>query len=338
MKDKLNIEENEIDLKEFFRIIWKSRKFIVVFVSIITILTIIYSFSLSPIYEVKSVVKIGHLNENLIEDSKVLEKKLKLIFDVENKNHISKEKAIVSNITTVKKVNNFLEIYTQSYSKEQAVLKNKEVVSFLVNEYKYKIDEYILKLNLKIKKLEKRKIFIEKVNKIEIQEQIKFLEDVALKLLENKLNFNKEKLKEYQNNINDVSKRRSLSDTQNMLFAMQILNNQNLILNLQNTIENLNKEYLKLQNEKIPNLKRKLEFDIKNQISDLEDQIELEKLKLTNNSAKNSEVVGSIQLNNNLIKTKKELMVIVSFLTAFILSIFIVLFIYFIETLKRKTN
>ena len=121
-----------------------------------------------------------------------------------------------------------------------------------------------------------------------------------------------------------------------MLSAMEILNYQNLILNLQNQIENLNKEKQNIISEKIPTLKRDLEFDIKNKLENLKDKIELEKLKLTNNIAKNSEIVGDIQIEDEPIKPKKALIVIVAFVTGFILSIFLVFFMQFINGMRKE--
>ncbi|MCT7557678.1 GNVR domain-containing protein [Aliarcobacter butzleri] len=117
---------------------------------------------------------------------------------------------------------------------------------------------------------------------------------------------------------------------------MEILNYQSLILNLQNQIENLNKEKQNILVDKIPNIKRELEYNIKNELEDILNRIELEKLKLTNKIAKNSEFVGSILVNEHPIKPKKSLIVVVSFVTGFILSIFLVFFIEFIRTLKKE--
>ena len=236
----------------------------------------------------------------------------------------------------LKKVENFLEISTQAYSNEQALLKNKDVVEFLQNEYKYKIDEYILLTNLGIKSLEEQINYIENVTKVEKQSQIDFLNNVDLTTIENKLKFNKEKLQQYQDNINEISKRRNSNDTQNMLSVMEILNYQNLILDLQNQIENLNKEKQNIISEKIPTLKRDLEFDIKNKLENLKDKIELEKLKLTNNIAKNSEIVGDVQIEEEPIKPKKALIIVVAFVTGFILSIFLVFFMQFVNSMKKE--
>lgn len=336
MQEKEYITEDEIDLKELFKTIWNKRVFILIFTMVITLLAIIYVNIKTPVYEVKSVVRIGYIGSGLVESSNVLEKKLRLIFNVDIPQQISKDEAIVSDISAVKKVENFLEITTTGYSNEEALRKNKEVLDFLQNEYKYKIDEYILNTNLNIKNLEEQIKYIENVTKVEKEEQINFLNNIELTTIENKLNFNKEKLSQYQENINQITKRRSSDNTQNMLSAMEILNYQNLILNLQNQIENLNKEKQNILNERIPNLKRDLEFDIKNRIEKIKDNISLEKLKLTNNRAKNSEVVGDILVDENPIKPKKLLIIVVAFITGFILSIFAVFFIQFINNMRKE--
>jgi uncharacterized protein involved in exopolysaccharide biosynthesis len=335
LQDKEYIEE-EMDLRELFRIIWSKRLFIVIFTAIITFMALLYVFIKTPVYEVKSVVRIGYIGTSLVEDSNIIEKKLRLIFNVDNKQTITKEKAIVSNISAVKKVDNFLEISTQAFSNKKALEKNKEVVSFLQNEYKYKIDEYILKTNLDIKNLEEEKKYIQNVTKKEKQEKINSLLNIDLVSIENKLKFNKEKLIQYQSNINEILKRKKISDTQNMLSAMEMLNYQSLILNIQNEIENLTKEKQNLLNTIIPNLKRSLEFDIKDKLSRVEDKINLVKLNLSNKKANNSEIVGDILVDDNPIKPKKVLIIVVAFVTGFILAIFIVFLMQFISGFRKE--
>ena len=79
-----------------------------------------------------------------------------------------------------------------------------------------------------------------------------------------------------------------------------------------------------------------MEFDIKNKLENLKDKIQLEKLKLTNNIAKNSEIVGDIQIEDEPIRPKKALIVVASFVTGLILSIFLVFFMQFINSTKRE--
>ena len=367
MQDKEYIEE-EIDLRELFRIIWNKRLFVIIFTAIVTFMALLYVFIKTPVYEVKSVVRIGYIAESLVENSNIIEKKLRLIFNVDNKQTITKEKAIVSNISAVKKVDNFLEISTQAFSNKKALEKNKEVVSFLQNEYKYKIDEYILKTNTNIKNLEYKINYIENVVKINIlkdiekikiqsipriEKEINLIKTVELKSIDNKLEFNQKKLKEYENDIIRIAKQKSSDNTQNMFMSVQVLNAQNLILNLQSQIENLKKEKeniidLKLKDleqkkdnlidENVRKLEIKLKLETNNEINNLNDQIKIEKLKLTNNLAKNSEIVGTIQTNDNPIKPKKALIIVVAFVTGFILAIFIVFFMQFISGFREKIS
>ena len=58
------IQEDEIDLKELFRTILKYKKFILIFTFSITILSIIFVYMKTPIYEVKSNIQIGYRGGN----------------------------------------------------------------------------------------------------------------------------------------------------------------------------------------------------------------------------------------------------------------------------------
>lgn len=310
------ISEDEIDLKELFRTLAKNKKFIFLFTIVVAVLSVIYVYSKKPIYEVKSVIRIGFIpptgvltESKLVENPLVLETKLRVIYNIDDTTKkMNFENGEVTNITAVKKADSFLEISTQAYSNEKAEIKNKEVVSYIQNEYKYKIDEYNFLVDSNLKKIE---------------EQISSLSNTDLIAIENKLSFNKEKLVQYQENINEISKRRSPNDTQNMLSAIEILNYQNLILNLQNQIENLNTEKQAILNEKIPTLKR---------------NYELEKLKLANNTAKNSEIVGQMEIDENPVKPKKALIIIVAFIAGLILSIFIVFIREFLQNGLNKES
>lgn len=59
-------QEDEIDLRELFKILICYKIFIAVFVLIVTFGAIFYVLLKTPIYEVKSNVQIGYVGENLI--------------------------------------------------------------------------------------------------------------------------------------------------------------------------------------------------------------------------------------------------------------------------------
>lgn len=337
MQNQKYSQEDEIDLKELFKTIWSYKKFILIFTFIATVLSIIYVSLKTPIYQVKSVIKIGSIADIPLENSNILEKNIRVVFGLDNNSFsIKEDEGIVTDVNIIKNATSLIEVTTEAFTNEKAILKQHEVLEYLQDEYKYKIDEFNFKTNLNIKTLEGQIKYINEVKKVQKEESIDFLNRVDLVLIENKLNFNKEELSQYQENINNILKKRSSNDTQNMLSAMEILNYQSLILNLQNQIENLNKEKQNILVDKIPNIKRELEYNIKNELEDILNRIELEKLKLTNEIAKNSEFVGSILVNEHPIKPKKSLIIVVSFVTGFILSIFLVFFIEFIRALKKE--
>jgi uncharacterized protein involved in exopolysaccharide biosynthesis len=359
------IQEDEIDLRELFKTIWDKKVFIIVFTTLITIVSLIYVFSLKPIYEVKSVVRIGFIDKELVEESNIVEKKLRNVFNVDSKSRQNtNSESFVSSINTIKNVKNFLEITTEGLSTETALEKNKEVIRFLKDEYKYKIEEYLIDRNLEISRIKERINYTNKVEKINLIKQIEKVRDQSipkidqkitsiknteLKLINNKLKFNSTKLKEYELNLLKISNQKSTDNTQNMLMAMQILNTQNLILSLQNTIENLKKEKENLNNivlkdleiqkdnlinDTVRKLQIKLDVDLKNKLSNLNNQLnaKINNLKI---NVKNSEIIGDFQVSDYPIKPKKKLIVVVSFVTGFILSIFLVFFMQFIRSMKE---
>ena len=74
------------------------------------------------------------------------------------------------------------------------------------------------------------------------------------------------------------------------------------------------------------------------QINDLIVLIDKNKLRLKPHYATNSIIVGNLIAHDFAIKPKKKLIVIVSFVTGLILSIFIVFFMNFIQGFKEESN
>ena len=205
-------------------------------------------------------------------------------------------------------------------------------------------------------------------NIMNINKRIKFLKEVELKSINNKINFSNKKLKEYKKSINNLKITSKTSSSDAMVMSMQILFNQNLLLNLEEKIENLEKEkkniliftinnlkekkvnLIKIDiknliikkeniiNDKINDLNIKINVDLEKQINDLIVLIDKNKLRLKPHYATNSITVGNLIAKDNAIKPKKKLIVIVSFVTGLILSIFIVFFMNFIQGFKEESN
>lgn len=184
-----------------------------------------------------------------------------------------------------------------------------------------------------------------------IDEKISFVKNVEIKSLNNEINFDTQKIKEYQLSLIKNSDKKINGETQNILAAMNLTNIRNLILDLQTRIENLKKKKRTLMDIKLKDLEErkrtlltdnidslnlKLKIDIVNKISNIKHKIKEEKLKLGSNNIKNTQIVGDIIVNDNPLKPKKALIIVVAFITSLILSIFLVFLFEFIKSFKEE--
>ncbi len=148
MQQEKQYAEDDIDLRELFSIIWKRRIFIVGFTLLITIISAIYIYNKTPLYEVKSIMEIGFLENKPIDEPALIEQKLNVIFGVEDKNiNANPEKGIITSIKKNKDVKSFIEIKTEAISNEIALAKNEEVLEFTKQLYNTKIEQFKTLLN-----------------------------------------------------------------------------------------------------------------------------------------------------------------------------------------------
>ncbi|MBL3520263.1 hypothetical protein H0A43_07230 [Arcobacter lanthieri] len=149
----IQIQEDEIDLKELFKIIWDYKKFILIFTAIVTLLSIIYVSLKTPIFEVKALVEIGSykiekqdkdgfklIEMNYIDDADHLSKRLYTIFIDLNKNIIDKDFEITK-ISSVKGMKNFIEISSESISNANAIEGINEVIEYIRGEHSKLLDD-----------------------------------------------------------------------------------------------------------------------------------------------------------------------------------------------------
>ena len=316
MQNQKYLQEDEIDLKELFKTIWSYKKFILIFTFIVTVLSIIYVSLKTPVYEVTALVEVGSYKTEsgqdiIIDNADNLSKKLTTII-IDLRKNVENKDFEITKIITVKGMKNFIEISSEASTNTQAIEGLNQVIEHIKSEHNKLLDdvkeknEFDLKnISLLIKNIEEdRLVNIEK--KIELYNQnIVSLEQQMTSVTETLKNINK------------------LDPSISALKLMEKRDISNDII--------LNKSNLYDLTEKKENL-------INIEINKLLDRKKiLETLSLPHN-LKNSEVVGSILVNEHPIKPKKSLIVVVSFVAGFILSIFLVFFIEFIRTLKKEIN
>lgn len=425
--------EDEIDLRELLKTIYKKRFFLIIFSSLITIASIVYAYNKQNIYEVKSNIQIGFIGNDekreLIDNPSSIVKRLTVVFEVDDK--MAKEDSFTSEVSSIslnKKVENFIEVKTEGISNEEALIKNREVLTYLQNLYQPRIDlitknilnkieekKRIIK-NIKefeikniehqllvieeqklkdidkkidiiktqdIKKIEKEIENIKSQKIVKINEKIKLYNSQILPSIENKINFHTKKLEEYTKAVNDIVNNIKKDNDSSFLTisSIQMVNYQNLILDSQNKIEDLNtskktievetipalvrekqnlkdivirdlklkiknlknitlvdleKEKQNIKNDTLRKLKHKINVQFVNKELKINQEIELLKFKLSKNYMQNSSLVGKYIIKDGPSKPKKKLIIIVSFVTSFILGIFIIFILEFIGKKEEK--
>ena len=319
MQNKEYVEE-EIDLRELFNILAKKKVFIFVFTFAITLLAIIYVNIKTPIYEAKALVEIGSYKiektANTIEEislantTELLKKVTTIFIDLE-KNNKDKEYLITS-IAVSKGTKNFIEITSEAKTNELAEKGIKKVVDYIQKEYSETLNDVKNKNQSEIKN---------------ITQSISNIENEKIVNLDKKIELHK------QNIINLEEQ---------MTFVMQTLKNLN---NLDSSIAALKlMEKRDISNEMIINKSSLYDLlEAKESIIniDLNKLIERKKVietLLLPHNIKNTQIVEKILVNDEPAKPKKSLIIVVAFVTGFILSIFLVFFMSFISNLKKEDD
>ncbi|QKE28139.1 putative chain length determinant protein, Wzz family [Arcobacter acticola] len=321
MEEKVYVEE-EIDLRDLFKTIWDRRIFILVFTLVVTLLAIVYVSIKTPIYEVKALLEIGSYKTEIVneqgqttietknlDDANELSKKLSMIFIDLKENEKDKEFEITK-INLSKGLKNFIEVSSESTSNDLGIKGLNEIVTYtkaihskLLKDVKEKNDLEIKNIDLLISNIQTDKI-VNINKKIELYDQnIINLEEQMKSVIETLKNMN---TLDYSITALKLMEKRDISN--------EIISNKSKLYDL---IE---------QKENITNI------DL-NKL--LERKKLLETLSLPHNF-KNTEIVGNILTDDNPIKPKKKLIVVVAFVTGFILAIFMVFFIQFVNGIRKE--
>ena len=309
MKDREYIQEDEIDLRELFKTIWEKKLFVILFTSIVTFSAIIFAYNKTPIYEVKSYVELGFIDNKIIEEPAILEQKLKVVFGIDNNTmNNNPEKGIIGSISQTKNIKNFLEVKTEAISNEIAIAKNKEVLTYTQNLYNPKIEYSKSLINNEI---------------LNIERQINFYENEKMNMLNESILLSNSNLEKYTKEITELYKSNTSDKTSSMIASVQIINYQNLILNLQNEINSIEIEKQQIIKNILPKMKANL------------DEI---KFRLSEQNISNTRLVGDYIVNEHPAKPKKSLIVVVAFVTGLVLSIFMVFFMQFVNNFRKEEN
>lgn len=311
MQENRYIQEDEIDLRELFKIIWDKKNFIILFTLAIIVLATVYAYSKTPIYEAKALLEIGEYKKNPVDDAVALEKKLSTIF-IDMEKNLKYKTSEISNISVVKGLKNFLEIKSESTSNEEAKNEILKVLTFVQNEHEKILDDV-----KKQKEMELRNIDL----------QISDIKSKSVALIDKKIENNIKNLKSLEEQLKQVDENLKKIDTLNPSLAALKLMEKRDITNSINTIT--------IQNFELESKKDEL---LTTTLYKLEESKKIIELSLLPHNYKNTQIVGEIMTNDFPTKPKKILIVAVAFVTGFIISIFLVFLFNFIKQNANRTD
>jgi len=355
-------EEDEIDLKELIKTILKHKTFIVIFTLLITVLAGIYAFSKKPIYQIQSNIMIGQINGKSVASNIVVSEYIKALYQKEIEKKFKKTPpAYLDNITLPNKTNTFLTLIINGLNNQYDLEKKNQILKNIQNAYNFKIKKYIISEQNKLQNLNTQLKSIDIIEVTNIKDKIKNLQTNItinnnlikfnknkINTLDNKIHFLNDEIKKISQYLNKLIKNKNNSTSSNLIISTNILNYQNLLTNLYNQIKNIGLEKNQILSQTLPNLENKNQL-ILNKITNLQNKLQIQipqekqniknKIKLIKVSIQNTfftKEIGKPLMFDYPIKPKKKLIVIVAFITSFILSIFLVFLIEFIKSFKES--
>ena len=315
------LQEDEIDLRELFKTIWDKKVFIVIFTLVITILAAIYAYNKTPIYEAKALVEIGEYKQNnpisgtvitktSIDDAAILEKKLTTLY-VDMLKNIDDRTSEITSIALAKGLKNFLEIKSEATSNEEAKNEILKVLTFVQVEHEKILDDAKKQRELELKNIDL---------------QISDIKSKSVALIDKKLEIGTKTLENLQEQLKLVDENLKKIDTLNpSLAALKLMEKKDI----KTAISELTVKNFELEEKK--------DLLLTTSLYKLEENKKIVETILLPHNYKNTQIVGEIMTNDFPAKPKKSLIVAVAFVTGFILSIFLVFVIQFIQGTKKES-
>ena len=315
------LQEDEIDLRELFKTILDKKVFIVIFTLVITILAAIYAYNKTPIYEAKALVEIGEYKQNnpisgtgitktSIDDAAILEKKLTTLY-VDMLKNIDDRTSEITSIALAKGLKNFLEIKSEATSNEEAKNEILKVLTFVQVEHEKILDDAKKQRELELKNIDL---------------QISDIKSKSVALIDKKLEIGTKTLENLQEQLKLVDENLKKIDTLNpSLAALKLMEKKDITTAISElTVKNFE-------------LEEKKDLLLTTSLYKLEENKKIVETILLPHNYKNTQIVGEIMTNDFPAKPKKSLIVAVAFVTGFILSIFLVFVIQFIQGTKKES-
>lgn len=282
-----DLQGDEIDLIALWRILEKRKHIILWTTSIVAVSGFIFSLLQTPVYEVKSNLKIGHIGQTLIVEPEVLQRTLKIIFNVDLDGvGLKGERAfpLVSHVSKDKNAVNFMVIKTEAFSNDEALKKNEEVVKYVQALSQDRIDQYVLENRSQIRNLQRQIAHIATIEMKDIDEQIKLLKTQNLVRIDEEI----ERLK--TQDIVKIDKNLEKLRTQDMVRIDEEIHR----LKTQDMVK-INEKIEFFQNVELVSLQTKIDFQIEKLSEYSQSVMQIKELNEADNI---SSMISSVQMLN----------------------------------------
>ena len=298
----------------------KHKLMIALITIIVTIGAIVYVLLKTPLYEATALIEMGEYrlyNSNsivekvFVDNSSLLSRELNVLY-IQMVENIKDRKSEITSITVPKKQNHFIEIKSLAVSNTLAKEEIAKVLFYIQKKHQNILDDVKERQELKIKN---------------INLQIKNIETKQIKLLDKKIIYAKANLSQLEDTLKQIRKNNyHQGDKVEAITLLTLIEKYNIETHISN------------QRDKVFNMgERRNKLETVDLTKLIEEKVLLESMLLPH-SNKNTHIIGEIIINDNPVKPKKKLIVVVASITGFLLSIFIVFFLEFIQGTKRRDS
>ncbi len=201
--------EDEIDLRKLIHTILKNKIIILAITSIATLSAIIYALSATPIFEAKAIIEIGQYKQ--ADKELLVDNAIRLVkeLDVIYIDLLKAEKgrlAWIEKISALKGQNNFIEIKARAFEGQNAENEIQNVVTYIADKHQKKINEVIENKKKDLKDIERKIKFLHTNTLPTYQEKIELIEKETLPSLDKKIEIHEKLLRQYEEQLSAINK------------------------------------------------------------------------------------------------------------------------------------
>ena len=344
MQENVQIaEEDEIDLRELWKILMKRKTLIVIVTIVITAIAVAYALFATSWYEAKAYVEIGTYKdgntEGLLGDANKLSKRLQVEYIDVLKNVEDRDVEAIK-IVSLKKAPAFIEIVTLGKNNDLAKNELNKIIEAIISEHGKVVGEIKEDRQAKLNEVMREINNLESNELVALNESIAYEKNTHLKSLNEKYRLIKESIKDNLKQLQILTK--NIIDTKNKdasLTALNVMQRGSLEMRIAQdeiSLVDIENQIKVLEEKTIKQLERQRDITMKDELAKLGEKRSLAKQALQEHNFRNSTLVGEIIINDFPVKPKKKLIMVVAFITGLILSVFLAFFLEFIQAGRNE--